>query len=425
MQKGKKKNRGNPFDSFIGYSISIVVSVIVVVYLGYHFIQGFGNDITTEYAVKITEDNTTEFDAYILRNETLIYSSTEGGVGYTYSDGTKVRRGTEIASIYAGASELHNSARDEIIALDKKLSLLEESSNIEGMAASDMSTLDSKIYEYYMTIRNSAEQENYANLPKRRDELLTLLNKRQLITGKVASFDTVIEEIQQERDELTASLNAISEAVTSPATGFFYSSVDGYEDIFSADAISEMTIDDFHEMINSEPRDYPSTAIGKIATDFVWYIAVETTRDELRYYDEGYDYTVNFPYNNDMRLTMNLSRIIAPDVGNQVLLIFSCHDAPEDFTFKRMQTVEIVRSSHTGYRVPISAVRQLDGKMGVYVLVGGVVDFRYINVILECDGYYLVAERDTENDPEYYTKLGLYDQVITSGKDLYVGKMIS
>jgi len=63
--------------------------------------------------------------------------------------------------------------------------------------------------------------------------------------------------------------------------------------------------------------------------------------------------------------------------------------------------------------------------MGVYILVGSTVDFRYIDVIGEFDGYYLVAPRDIENDPEYYTKLGLYDNVIVSGKDLFVGKMIS
>lgn len=425
MQKSKKKKLGGFLDSFIGYSVSIAVSLIIVVYLGYHFFRGFASDVTTEYAFKITENDTAEFDAYIMRSETVVYSASEGGVGYTYTDGTKVRRGDEIASIYTGAKDSYDSTRSEIISLDKKLHLLKESEDIDGMAASDMSTLDTKIYGYYMNVRSLSEEGRYSNLPKRRDELLTLLNKRQLITGKIESFETVIKDVQSERDELTASLNATGEKVSAPVTGFFYSSVDGYENIFTADRIKDITVEEFHTMLRTEPEDFPAKAIGKIVTDFVWYTAVETTRDELRYYTEGKDYTLIFPYNNDAELKMNLSKVVAPDGGNQVLLIFSCNKIPEDFSFKRMQEIEIVKSSHTGYKIPVSALRQLDGKMGVYILVGSVVEFRYVDVILECDGYYLVAERDTVNDPEYYTKLGLYDLVITSGKDLFVGKMIS
>jgi len=62
--------------------------------------------------------------------------------------------------------------------------------------------------------------------------------------------------------------------------------------------------------------------------------------------------------------------------------------------------------------------------MGVFILVGNVVDFRFIEVILESDGYYIVAPQDLD-DPEYPTKLALYDIIITGGKDLYVGKIIT
>ena len=425
MQKKQKNRASNPLDSFLGYFISIVISVIIVIYLGYHFMQGFGSEIVTEYATRITEYDSREFDAYILRNETVIYASNEGGVGYNYADGTKVKSGAEVASIYSGNIDSHEAARSEIISIDKILQILKESNDIEGMASSDMTILDSKIYEYYKSIRSMSEQESYLNIPKKRDELLTLLNKRQLITGKIESFDSVIAELEAEKESLTASLNAANETVLSPVTGYFYSSFDGYENIFSSDAIADLTVDEFVKMLSTESETYPSTAIGKIATDFTWHIAIMTTRSELRYYNEGFNYMVQFPYNNDIQLKMNLTKVVSPDAGSDILLIFSCREIPEDFSFKRMQTVKVIRNEHTGYRVPISAVRQLDGKMGVYILSGGVVDFRYIDVLLECDGYYIVAERDMANDPEYYTKLGLYDLVITGGKDLYIGKMVS
>ncbi len=425
MQKNKSKQAKGPLGGFIGYLLSIVLSAILVVYLGYHFVKSFGTELSTEYAVLITENDTMEYDAYILRNETVIHSENAGSVGYSVSDGTKVKNGAEIAFIYGSGSSYNSAIQSEIMQIDRKIELLNESNNTVSFAVSDTSTIDSRIDGYYRIVRENAEQGEYENLPKRRDELLTLLNKRQIITGRIKNFDDIIASMNYERELLTEGLDSVSETVYSPASGFFYSSIDGFEKIFTADAAEDMTVELFDSMLSAEPASHDSTAIGKLATDFTWFIAIETTRDELRYYNDGYSYVVIFPYNNDTKLRMKLESIISPDTSNRVILLFSSHEVPEDFTFRRLQQVEVVKSSYTGYKVPTRAVRLVDGKMGVYILVGSTVEYRYIDVLLECDGYYIVAVRDPANDPEYYLKLDIFDIIITGGKDLYAGKLIS
>ena len=73
--------------------------------------------------------------------------------------------------------------------------------------------------------------------------------------------------------------------------------------------------------------------------------------------------------------------------------------------------------------MPISAVRMQDGVQGVYVLRGYEVVFKEIETILETDGYFIVKEND--GTPESRGKLALNDQIIISGKNLYVGKIVS
>jgi len=159
--KEKTVNRTkSPLSGFLGYLISTTVSIIAVIYLGYHFINGLGTELFTAHAQKATENDKAEYDAYILKNETVIYASSAGEVGYAVSDGAKVRKGSEIASIYDSSGSEGASARSDIIALDREIDLLTQSNNIDGLAASDTSALDSRIESYYSTIRESAEQGN-------------------------------------------------------------------------------------------------------------------------------------------------------------------------------------------------------------------------------------------------------------------------
>ena len=50
---------------------------------------------------------------------------------------------------------------------------------------------------------------------------------------------------------------------------------------------------------------------------------------------------------------------------------------------------------------------------------------RRIDALAQVNGYVVCAEQDPQGDPDYALKLGLYDQVITKGKNLYDGKIIN
>lgn len=403
---------------------TIAVAAAALAYLGYHFFEGFSADIETEYATLVTDSDVVPLDAYIMRSESVIFaaSATSGhSVGYVFSDGTKVHGGQVVADIYTG----DGSSDEAIVDLDRRIDLLESSNLTDGMTSSDTYVIDSKIQNYYYLIHQSTLLGNYSNLTKRRDELLTLINKRRILTGVTTGYSDRIESLTAERALLSAGQDTIAESVEAPYAGYFYSTTDGYESTFSASKVESLTLAEFDKMLSSQPTRYSDRAVGKMVSDFNWYIVCETTRDSLRYFTKGYSYYVNFPYNDDISIKMTLSNIVSEVGSDRVLLVLETERIPEDFSFRRMQPVELVRSSYTGYRVPISAARLVDGKQGVYIMIGNTIEFREIDILLEMDGYYIVAEQDPVNDPDYASKLGLYDQIVVSGKNLYDGKLIS
>ncbi len=403
---------------------TIAVAAAALAYLGYHFFEGFSADIETEYATIVTDSDVVPLDAYIMRSESVIFaaSATSGhSVGYVFSDGTKVHGGQVVANIYTG----DGSSDEAIVDLDRRIDLLESSNLTDGMTSSDTYVIDSKIQNYYYLIHQSTLLGNYSNLTKRRDELLTLINKRRILTGVTTGYSDRIESLTAERALLSAGQDTIAESVEAPYAGYFYSTTDGYESTFSASKVESLTLAEFDKMLSSQPTRYSDRAVGKMVSDFNWYIVCETTRDSLRYFTKGYSYYVNFPYNDDISIKMTLSNVVSEVGSDRVLLILETERIPEDFSFRRMQPVDLVRSSYTGYRVPISAARLVDGKQGVYIMIGNTIEFREIDILLEMDGYYIVAEQDPVNDPDYASKLGLYDQIVVSGKNLYDGKLIS
>lgn len=403
---------------------TIAVAAAALAYLGYHFFEGFSADIETEYATIVTDSDVIPLDAYIMRSESVIFaaSATSGhSVGYVFSDGTKVHGGQVVANIYTG----DGSSDEAIVDLNRRIDLLESSNLTDGMTSSDTYVIDSKIQNYYYLIHQSTLLGNYSNLTKRRDELLTLINKRRILTGATTGYSDRIESLTAERALLSSGQDTIAESVEAPYAGYFYSTTDGYESTFSASKVESLTLAEFDKMLSSQPTKYSDRAVGKMVSDFNWYIVCETTRDSLRYFTKGYSYYVNFPYNDDVSIRMTLSNVVSEVGSDRVLLVLETERIPEDFSFRRMQPVELVRSSYTGYRVPISAARLVDGKQGVYIMIGNTIEFREIDILLEMDGYYIVAEQDPVNDPDYASKLGLYDQIVVSGKNLYDGKLIS
>ena len=148
--------------------------------------------------------------------------------------------------------------------------------------------------------------------------------------------------------------------------------------------------------------------------------------EQLKLFGEGFSYAVKFPFNSDVTVKMVLHRIIRENDSDRVVLIFRTNVMPEGFSYFRKQNIQIIQESYTGYKIPANAVRVVNGVKGVYILRGNTVHFREIVVLAETDGFFIVEEQPSYFEDEfYYKKLGLYDMVITSGKNLYDGKIIS
>ncbi len=411
------------------YVISTVCSIALVVFLMYHIIGSLTTDVETATISYTTQEQVSEYDAYIFRGESLLYTSPGevGNINFLKQDGTKVSVGEEVCQVYAG-----NASADSGIALaeiERKLALLQNSNLEENVNYSDTQLIDTAINDAYYTLLARMADGAAGYAMAKSDDLVAAMNQRLIITRHVENFDKQIRQLQSERAAIITGSGTAAESVYSDCAGYYYSDIDGFEEIFSAEKISNLTLDEYDSLISSaadvslQKNAAGGNNCGKIVTEYNWYIGVKITTEESRSYTEGYTYTVIFPYNSDLRLSMILDRIILQADDDRVVLVFRTNTIPDHFSFLRRQSVQIVTNTWKGYKVPLSAVRIVDGVQGVYVLEGYIVEFRRIEPMREIDGYFICRENNGSKDDADLLKL--YDHIIINGKNLYSGKIIS
>ncbi len=400
--------------------VTAVVSIAFAVYLIYHFTLSFRNRMTTAAAVSISESDSFSAVGYIFRDE-RVFTSSGGAVDRLYPDGTKVAVGSKLIDVYSSENDLILSERIEVI--DRKIGIL-KSSSVSG-AHTDVAQLSGNIAEDVESIRSSITDGKVADAVSLRDSLLIQMNKLQLLTGAADSFDGAVDRLESERASLVSQLGTVYDTVSAPVSGYFYSSVDGGEEFFTTAALENMTVSSFDEIISRSSSVYPPAgAVGKLATDYRWYLVVKTDIYESEKYSVGKYYDITFGDRSDMTMSLELVKITDGTVTEDSLMVFCSTDHPAGFDFKRSQRVVIEKGSYSGYRVPRSALRLNDkGEIGVYVLSGTLIKFRLLNVIYETDSYLISAAPDpsSERAAEY---LEMNENVIIEGKGLYDGKIV-
>jgi len=401
--------------------ITAVISISVLVYAVFQLSLTVGTAIETENTFYSVVNDIINTEAYIFRDESLIIQSAEGAKSYLAENGEKVYLGQELCVTYQDYDEADTQER--INEINNQLSVLEQS---YGSYFADLGSINENITESMMSILQSVSQGDLRAAKRFQNSLLIQMNRRQATVEENDDFfSNKISELKREKTALEGSLYGEKVSTGAPAAGYFYTEVDGYENLFSATALESMTLKDFKALTaNGQQPAVMGNAIGKIAKTSKWYIAFVCQRREAAGFKKGQTYTVSFPY-SETELEMTLERSSGSGESNEMLVVLSSHTLLSDFNFARRQEVNVIKTSVEGLKVRTTALRNEDGQTGVYVLSDNRVVFKTAEVLRENGGFYLVALPDSSNHTvRSATKLSLHDTVILGGKNLYVGKVI-
>lgn len=430
------KKKATFSDKFLVYSKrffaqfgTAVIAVAIVAYVFLQLMLNVGTILDTEHATYVNISDKAEVQAYLFRDEQIIPAAASGTNCFLVEEGEKVRRGEEIAITYSNPNDVN--IQQKISEIDKRINVLEKSNLSTGASTTDIALLDTQINELMLAIIRQADENDFNKVLREKEELLILMNRRQAIIQE-EDYSEELVELSKQKARLNASLSGSNVVTSSPDSGYFYSTVDGYENSFTIERLENLTADDFETLADSVPdQRIINKSAGKIVLGSTWYIAVSIDKRTAERFVNGGTYPIIFQYSNNAQLDMTVERRITRSDKDVTILIFSTKQLPHDFDYSRCQTVELPRTDFEGIRVSTSALRMKDGVTGVYTVIGTKVVFKQTTVLYTYGSYSVCA---IPKDPAYpnrrniayssKTELSLHDAVVIDGSEIYDGMRI-
>lgn len=391
--------------------LALFAVLAILAYVAWQVTENLTEQIKTVDAMEITVEEKLSLRGWFIRQQTLVESESGGTAEYLLQDGEKVARGQRLAVFFSDGEA--QQAYDQARTVEDRLEALEYAYGMITGGA-DSLKMDQLIAEDLIRLGEDLSAGETRGVGARYAALQQLVASRGSSGGDQESFDLRIAALREELEDCKRRYTSGSSYVKASASGYFASGTDGYETVLTTDRLDTLTPAE----LNGLQRESAPEAIGSIVTGYRWYYAAVLTREQAAALQNRSTVELYFPQLSQTLVTMKLYRLQVYEDGQAILILESDEMLP-DYLTSREQDVDLLMATYTGLKVPSQALRQLEGKWGVYVLEGSAASFKPIQWVYQTNSYYLVPCAKNAKSGLYR-----YDRMIVQGKNLADDKLL-
>ena len=407
-----------------------LVLLVPVVYLALQLVPLLFRGYETQTAVEATLADAVPARGVAVRTEyPLDYSG--GVLGYLVEDGKRVAPGAAVGEIFTGEAQAQSSARAG--RLSTELAMLEQSQS-QGLAGgTDVDQILKQQQQGLFDLLEIIDSGSYEGLTRAKNAVTLAVNRLQAATGAAVDFSARIASLTQERDAALAAAGAVEYLYAPSPGGYFSSMTDGLEQVLTPEALDAMSASELSALAEAPGGEMTASA-GKLIGSYEWYYycLVEDAAAD-RFVDDGgpVEVEIDFDYTGAKQIPARVVSVDRDPAGGPAKIKLMCDYINAETVNLRAGTAQISFRRYAGVRIEQSAVHIVtdeDGvqRRGVFVKYGNVVQFKRIDPTFENDQYVIVPAKIQIGSDERSLKneVLLYDEIITSGKDLYDGKLL-
>lgn len=388
------------------------IILLISVFIIHQLISSLYTPISTESATFYSSADGFNITGVIIRNETLVTYDGNGVMHFVTSDGNRVAKDGVIVNVYDSESASITVSQTRM--LEQKIADIEDILGYNDIEAANLDLINARVKERVNQLILDTATGKYDSVSKSSQELLSSLNRKQAALGVTDNLTAELEALKAQLPTVPATPK---EQILASQSGYFVSSTDGYEQVFTPDILADIN-PEFLDKASSKETE--NNVIGKIVSDYEWYIAANVSLNESLNFKEGDKLKIQTSLKSSPTLSVEVKKINISEDTERAVIVFSCNDMNSELASMRSDAMTVIKTEYSGLRVPRKALRVVNSVKGVYVLSGMQVKFVPIEIAYSNDSY-IICEKQTDSD----NALKLYDQVIVKGKNLYDGKIVS
>lgn len=414
--KKKKKSK-------IGFMLFLVIAFALCLIVNY--VLSYSNRLETMIARRGSEEDMIETECFIFRNQTVVYSPSDGFVYCAADEDQRVRTGEPVVHVYK--KEINAQANKELEDIEKEIKKLSEDSETRNLAVTDVARVEQGILKLMRGVPKIGYDSDFESLVETRDSINKLIEDKRIASGEItpAESTSTLENLRKRKAELESRYNIERDVVYAQTSGAFTSKIDGLESKLSMDALADVSVSYLKNLENDSLQNQSKTnvskgaAIGKIVDNFKWSIAAIVPFKQVDGIEPGDSIDVRFTDISVDIVDAKVAKIVY-DGGEDAVLVMDLQDYVDSIYSASKTNIQIIKRKYEGFRVPAESIRMVDDKTGVYIVKNSKARFIPVDILYSSKEWVIISATAAEGK----STIKLYDEVIISGKNLYDNKVV-
>lgn len=393
--------------------IIVVIAVVYGVFMVYKLIKNPSNTFIVENGT-ISEEETVS--GYIIRDEQVIEEKNKKTIIKIKEEGQRVAKGDSVFRYY---SDKEGELESKIAELDGKIQAVLE--NEENLLPNDKKLLESQIENELDKVNGQNEISKLAEYKK---TISSYITKKAKIIGENSPSGSYLKGLIEERTSYEEKLKQESEYITAPSAGMVSYKIDGLEKVLTTDNLNTFNKQFLQDLDLKVGKAIASSDVtAKIVNNYNNYIVFNSNSQEAK--NAKVNDKVNIKVQNDEAIVAKIQNIIEEDDGSRTIAISVEKNIEELLSYRRI-SLDIIWWSASGYRVPNSAIKEIDNVTYVVRNRNGYLNKMAVKVLKKGEDYSIVDSysRDellnlglSSKEISDLKTLTLYDEILLNPKD--------
>ncbi|MDR7856409.1 HlyD family efflux transporter periplasmic adaptor subunit [Tissierella sp.] len=410
---------------------AIIVSFVFICLIFRSVPSLLANNAKTVLPEKETLIKKITAQGYIIMNEVVIKSTSNGSIEYLVNEGERVAAGIEVANI--NSLNDTSSLKQELVQVEESILALKKSESETKLLINETTKVEDLKTNLITQLQEMISSGKYEEIYLLKEQLALYEDKVKDISFSDTLLGKSLGGLEDKRDKLKEEISSNHIRYYTSAGGIISYNVDGFENIFLPKDFENYSYDKLREFKKTDKK-YLSTNISvgdsiyKIIDNFQWYIAVRV---------EDIEEIKDFSLNNTVRVSRKgdkqeiKGKIVAINTSDsKAVMVIKFTDKLHDYYNTRFPEIEIIKYKVDGLKIPTKAIIDKDSIRGVYIKdKSGIVKFRPVKILGEEGNNTYVDLGDNnanillEGTEKSVQTITLFDEIFTNTINIKEGQI--